>query len=603
MPNPSKEDVIGIIHYNKCHYGPVIKTQFPEFHLSVSTEYIGNSFGEKLYRWIHELPNGGVCKICNSPTKFKNISDGFNPYCSLKCSNGDPNVKKLKEETYLKKYGVKNPSQSDSIKKKKSETCLKHFGVENNLSLITTQERIKQTNLKNYGVEYPLQNDKVLEKQKATNLEKYGSEFVGHVKEFQEKRKDTCLQMHGVEYPIQSSNIHKKLEATNLKKYGAEHYAQSEIYHYSIWKKFYNILLNSPRLKNELIPMFAVEEYKGIGVKYKFQCLNCHNIFYDHMQDGRIPRCYVCYPREYSSYGEQEIKSFIQNLDSTLLIEQNTKNILKSGKELDIYLPTLHIAIEFNGIFWHSEIGGNKSSRYHLEKTIECENNGIRLIHVFEDEWLNKQEIVKDRIRHIIGYSNKSENIYARKCHIQEIDYKTSTVFLEKFHIQGKDAALIRLGLFHNSEMVSVMTFGKLRISLGNKSKINEYEMYRFCTSRSVIGAAGKLLSFFIKHYNPTKIISYADRRYSTNTTFYSKIGFELVGITTPNYFYTMNYLNRQHRFNFRKNILSKKLSTFDPNLTEWQNMQLNGYDRIWDCGNLKYEWKYSCYNKYGEKH
>ena len=133
------------------------------------------------------------------------------------------------------------------------------------------------------------------------------------------------------------------------------------------------------------------------------------------------------------------------------------------------------------------------------------------------------------------------------------------------------------------------------RIALGNKSKENEYEMYRFCIgNKNVVGIGGKLLNYFIKNYNPSKIISFADMRWSDNNSFYSKIGFKLNNITSPNYWYvnTKNYMNRIHRFNFRKQILYKVLPNFDPTLTEWENMQLNGYDRIWDCGLFKYEMK-----------
>ena len=135
------------------------------------------------------------------------------------------------------------------------------------------------------------------------------------------------------------------------------------------------------------------------------------------------------------------------------------------------------------------------------------------------------------------------------------------------------------------------MTFGSLRKALGTTASPSAYEMYRFCTNGNVIGGAGKLLNFFIKTYKPTQIISYADRRWSNkNDVFYPKIGFNFVGTTRPNYYYTSDYITREYRFKYRKNNLSKLLTTFDPILSEWKNMQLNGYDRIWDCGNLKYE-------------
>ena len=112
------------------------------------------------------------------------------------------------------------------------------------------------------------------------------------------------------------------------------------------------------------------------------------------------------------------------------------------------------------------------------------------------------------------------------------------------------------------------------------------------CGDINVVGIAGKLLSYFINKYIPTKIISYADKRWSRGDL-YEKIGFKKVSDGSPNYWYIdKKYLHRIHRFNFRKSELHGKVKTFDPMLSEWGNMQNNGYDRIWDCGNLKYEWK-----------
>ena len=123
--------------------------------------------------------------------------------------------------------------------------------------------------------------------------------------------------------------------------------------------------------------------------------------------------------------------------------------------------------------------------------------------------------------------------------------------------------------------------------------KSDQYELIRYGSIANVVGGSSKLLKYFIKTYNPSKIMSYADRRWVfKQKNMYSDNNFELVSITTPNYWYIdkKKYLKRYHRFNFRKSELIKKLKFFDNTLSEWENMQLNGYDRIWDCGNLKYE-------------
>ena len=116
--------------------------------------------------------------------------------------------------------------------------------------------------------------------------------------------------------------------------------------------------------------------------------------------------------------------------------------------------------------------------------------------------------------------------------------------------------------------------------------------MYRFSTSKNIVGGASKLLAYFIKVYKPIKIISYADRRWSTGNL-YEKLGFTFISNTSPNYYY-INIGNgsdiRHHRYGFAKHTLQEKLPIFNDSLSEWKNMQVNGWDRIWDCGSIKYQ-------------
>jgi hypothetical protein len=133
------------------------------------------------------------------------------------------------------------------------------------------------------------------------------------------------------------------------------------------------------------------------------------------------------------------------------------------------------------------------------------------------------------------------------------------------------------------------MTFNPYRIALGNTPKKNCYELTRLCSifNFSIIGGASKLLKYFETNYKPSEILSYADKRWSEGNV-YKLLGFDFIGTTQPNYWYIIKN-QRKHRFAYRKSELSKLLKTFDNNLTEWENMQLNGYDRIWDCGHLKF--------------
>lgn len=287
-------------------------------------------------------------------------------------------------------------------------------------------------------------------------------------------------------------------------------------------------------------------------------------------------------PNNFTSKPQIEIGEFIQNVLNLPIIQNDKKSL--NGVEIDIFVPSKNIGIEYNGLFYHSEKMG-KHMTYHLDKTNLCEKNNIQLIHIFEDEWLNKSHIVKNRLRHILG-CNKNK-IYARNCIVKEINSKTKNDYLNKNHLQGSDKSSIFLGAFHKDSLVAVMTFSKPRKSLGyNNKNDGTYEMVRFATD-GVTGISSKLLNYFIKTYKPKKIITYADRRWSQGNL-YLKMGFDFIEMTKPNYFYTLNYKTRENRFNYRKDILVSQ--GFDPSLTEREIMYNRGYDRIWDCGALKFE-------------
>ena len=202
---------------------------------------------------------------------------------------------------------------------------------------------------------------------------------------------------------------------------------------------------------------------------------------------------------------------------------------------------------------------------------------------------MNKRDIVRNKIKNLLNID--ACKIHARKCMISEVNSKEKDNFLEKYHLQGKDKSGIKIGAYYNNELVSIMTFSKLRVALGSKHVDRVFEMSRFCSSAKVMGVASKLLSFFVNKYNPTKIIAYADRCWTTEKkqNVYQKIGFTKVSNGVPNYWYIVN-ARRKHRFSYRKNILCKLLDNFDRNLTEYENMKNNGYLRIWDCGSFKYE-------------
>ena len=538
----------------------------------------------------------GKCLVCGKKTKFLTINKGYNKYCSTKCSANSEVVKENFKKTMLKRYGVEHPMKSKEIKEKFIKTNNEKYGGNSPFCSEKVRNKWRKNNIKKYGVDVPFKTENVKNKYKKTCLEKYGEEFPWKYrgKMF---NKNLINKYNDINY-----NNHSKYEETCMRKYNVTHYSKTKKFRDERSKsqrdEFYHKITNSDRLKDMVTPLFEIDSYNACRELYKFKCNKCGSIFKDTLKDGKIPRCLVCYPiTNGTSNIESELKDYIKTIIPNEKFIFNDRSLLER-KELDIYIPNKSIAIELNGNYWHSELSGNKSKNYHLNKTIECENLGIQLIHIFEDEWMFKKEIVKSRLKNILLKNSKT--IFARKCNVKEINKEEASKFLNGIHIQGYINSKIKLGIFYKESLVSVMTLGKERIALGNKNIIDDnYEILRYATNEMVIGGFGKLLSYFIKNYKPNKIITYADRRWS-NGDIYKLNGFNKISDGVPNYWYMKNHSQRIHRFNFRKNVLNEKLDKFDENLTEWQNMQLNGYDRIWDCGSLKYELKINGEKNYG---
>jgi hypothetical protein len=291
---------------------------------------------------------------------------------------------------------------------------------------------------------------------------------------------------------------------------------------------------------------------------------------------------------KYTSQPEKVIKEYIENLG----IKCNKNRSILNGKELDIFIEDKCIAIEFNGLQWHTERFGKKHKNYHLDKLTECNSKGIKLIQIFEDEWVYKREIVLSKIKHILGYDSTIGKIYGRKCNIREINKEEAELFLENNHIQGFAKSTVYLGCFYCGKLVGVMSF--------LREKDNKWNLTRFATDINYIccGVGGKLFNWFIKEFSVKEIKTFADRRWTVDkdSNLYTKLGFKLDKILSPNYTYYNNKIERYkriHKFNLRKKNLIK-LGNFSNNinLTESEMSEMLGFDRIYDCGLLRYVWK-----------
>jgi len=418
---------------------------------------------------------------------------------------------------------------------------------------------------------------------KSIILSKYGVENVSNSIIIQEKKKKTNLKKYGTEYAISSDIVRKKIEKTNYKKYGVRTPFENLEIKKKAEKSFLKNILNDKMLLR--FKKLNLSYIKYENKYYHIQCLKCKNIFEIHYEllnqryAKNYPICTNCNPiKKLYSLAERDISQHIQNMGFNVI-----ENYKLNRKEIDIYLPDLNIGFEYNGLVWHSDKFKHKN--HLLEKKEHFKKLNINIYNIWSDDWLYKKDIVLSRINNILGISNK---IYARKCVLKSVNKKEERKFLNDNHIQGFVNSKFAYGLYYNNMLISIMTFGKLRKNLGQKNKEEHFELLRFCNIKnvSVIGGASKLLKHFTKEVSYKNIISYADLCWS-NGNLYKQLGFNLISITKPNYFY-FKLDKRLNRFKFRKDVLIKE--GYDPTKTEKQIMQERGYYRVYDCGSQKWE-------------
>lgn len=272
-----------------------------------------------------------------------------------------------------------------------------------------------------------------------------------------------------------------------------------------------------------------------------------------------------------STKEETLIFNFLQ--EQNVEFEKKNTSILYP-KELDIYIPSKNLAIEVNGVYWHSEKMG-RDKHYHLNKTKMCQEKGIQLLHFWDFEINDNLEIVKSMISSKLG---NNERIFARHCSLVEIENDISKKFFQETHLQGFANSSFSLGLMFQNELVCCASFSKPRF---NPSF--DLELIRFSSKKgiTVVGGLSKILS----KIKSKSLISYANRRWS-NGGVYKSCGFSLSYVSEPAYFYTKDFLTIESRFKFQKHKLTK-MNTYSLDLSEDQIMKNEGYYKIWDCGNL----------------
>ena len=533
-----------------------IKKNFPEEY-KIIIEYPGKTFPEKLYNYFYNSPIH-ICPVCGKDTPFRNILYGYSEFCSVKCSyKGESRVKKA-QQTCLEKYGVKNPSQSKEIQKKKEETCLKNHGVRH---WIQNTDRFKSIMSKKYGVTNPSYIKDVIHKREETCLKNHGVKCILHKPEIREKAIYAIEEKYGVKYSFLNETVKRKAIETKRKKFLGTHDLHLGYDENGDW------ICKCPHPSCNLCcdKIFIIPQ----------------GLFNDRKRND-TELCTKLLPIGHFNQGTT-LELFIRNILDKYNIEYktNVRDII-SPKEIDIFIPSSRIAIECNGIKWHSE----KYSSYHIDKFTQCSAKNIQLLTIWEDWIKNKPEIIESVIKSKIGVIDNK--IYARKCKLLEISSVECNSFLNDNHIQGSSPSSVKLGLYYNDELVSVMTFSKSRVGIGKNE--DGWELVRFCNKKNmtVVGGASKLLSYFIKTYNPTKIVSYSSNDISDGRL-YKILGFNKCNIAGAYWYIHQRTFQRFHRFNFRKSKL-QEMGYDVQNKTEFQIMSELPYWRIYDSGTTRWE-------------
>lgn len=472
---------------------------------------------ETIYRLLNDLDVRPVCKMCGKRLRF--VNSAFPTYCSPKCRNTDPNVIKKNSDSVSRSLKRAYKERGAEIKNKRAKTIKEKYGIESSTPF--------------------------------------------SIKEVQDKVKNTVMERFGVD------NIFRLKEYRSNREY---------------WQKY--------SVEYQKALGYDIEYVLDENGEYKVKVFNCCHTHGDVIMDltifgNRTKRdrkdhtilCPICNPLRNP---ETSIETIIKNIliKNNINFEHHNRSIIKP-LELDFYLPEYHLAIECNGIYWHS---GIENKNKHIIKFNACKNAGVQLMYFWEDEILLKPELVEDIICSHLGLNMR---IFARKCKIKEISSKEAKVFLNDNHFQGNVTASIRYGLFYNDELVQVMTFGKLRKCVNSKSEDSAYELYRLCSKNglTVVGGASKLLNHFIKTNNPKKIISYCSKSIS-NGNVYEKLGFKYTSETS----YGFSYVNgktyeRKNRFTLRKDVVDDNSGrTADEIINEM------GYLKCYDLGVIKYE-------------
>ena len=578
------------------------------------------------------------CADCGQPLLIKESYQNYMKYGPRRCptcrAKAIGNTRKSKsfeeklaikektKQTNLERYGSIWAMQNDEIKRKAHDTIFEKYGVDNISQSAEIQDTIRKNSLEKYGVEHYSQNPQIRKNMEDGMLKKFGVKSAMQVPEIRQKAQETVRKRYGVNNVFLSDDIQQKIKETNLNKYGVEYAAQnSEIIQKRIKTnqlkygasgivfsdEFLSQLIQDPTKKSEYLsfkndpqhyilsnfvekPSFKqISDKIGLSVGQISETLRYLGLL-DLVQYKR-------------STMESEVYEILKSIVPEANIVRNDYSAIKP-KEIDLFLPDYNFGIECNPTATHnSSIPFIDDSNilppsYHQVKSKVCNELGIFLFHLFSYEWEIKRDIIISMFENRL--QRTPEVIYARNTKLVELNQTFTSNFLDSYHRQGQMQASVRLGLQdNNGKIVSVMTFNKVRPTIGQKvndDKIGTWELGRFCnmTHTSVVGGASKLFKHFIETYDPIKVISFSDFARTTGKL-YEILGFNYISLSDPGYVW-VNYKTDEYynRVTCQKKNLRKFFNdnTIDiENKTERQIMIEHGFVQVFDSGVIRWEW------------
>lgn len=583
------------------------------------------SIFERIYCLIHNLDDRPLCKYC----KIKRVA-GFNKqlntygdYCSQTCQRKSPEciAKQLKSkeqkygkdnitnakkacQTRIEKYGSHHPTNfSDKVKttklknygnenfvnvEKQKQTVAKHI-AENPNYYFDREQKTKQTKVAN-GHNPNWNNRKKFKETLSTFTNERKNEII-------EKRKQTCLDTYGVEYATQSLEVQQRAKQKCLKKYGVIStltlsYTRNLMY-YTLRTKAWSIFEKN---NYDVVPLITKDEFiHNLDLDLRvdlltWQCKTCGHIF-QHTWANWARKCPKCFPQNYRGL-QNEVADYVKSIcDDNFIIRLDCKNVLSKYRQLDIFVKDLNIAIEFNGCFWHNSDKGAYGNEptpmmYHYDKSTECEQLGIQLIHIFEDEWLSNKKLCKAKLRKIL-MPNTVKHIDGQCCSIvTDIDKNLARAFLNKYSFYGNDKSSIQYCLTFNGYLVAMMTFSKTR---NNKQYDWQILNYLEINSHIVDDGFKILIQKFKNDHIDSTVCFYASRDWENVNAFNGIM--DLVSIKKPRVFWTISDI-RIKGHDMTKS-LAKSLcisNPYDDTKSMSQNLNANNIYRIYDSGTLVFK-------------